>query len=125
MFFHIFITSVTNSYILYSRVRNMQISVYNYMENLGKQLLEKSCQEFNDRMLCDHHYIYISEQTDSKTLHKPQLHGYRKTKISFKALMAKEIVHKKRIREMMNLLVEENSCLMSCLPDLTTALQLY
>lgn len=45
--------------------------------------------------------------------------------ISFKALMAKEIVHKKSIREMMNLLVEENSCLMSCLPDLTTALQLY
>lgn len=39
--------------------------------------------------------------------------------------MAKEIVHKRTIREMMNLLVEENSCLMSCLPDLTTALQLY
>lgn len=45
--------------------------------------------------------------------------------VSFKELLSKEIVQKTTIKQIASLLIEENSCLSSCLPDLTTALQLY
>lgn len=45
--------------------------------------------------------------------------------ISFKSLLSKEIAQKKSVKEIASLLIEENSCLSSCLPDLTTVLQLY
>lgn len=45
--------------------------------------------------------------------------------VSFKELLSKEIVQKTTIKQIASLLIEENICLSSCLPDLTTALQLY